>query len=507
MKAFFIEISVPFWIQVAINLKKNYGIEPVYWTGANLMEKKLREVFPNITFHEEGKAKRNIPPIHMEIYSNSKFSDDCASVWHTDAQLLYDMQERPNWSCDMSFQERRKTIYDFLIYWNSLLDSIKPEVVFFNAPPHVTYDYVILCLCRLKNIKTMMFEEIHPLYPYSIRMSDYKIGDSSLAKKYSEILDYGNITFSEKVNSAYSRLKGNYNDAKPPTEIRAHKSLKRRTYKDRINDIFNIIKSFITTTIKGSPRDWFPIGKERRVSFKNSYTSKYRQTNFLLQTYRGKEATEQLYKYYQNKATQAIEGEQYIYFPLAGQPERTSNPQGDIYTYQILAVNRLATSLPPTWKLYIKEHPNHFHPDFRMYQYRNEEFYDACVQFENVRLLTDTFDPFHLIDKAQAIATLAGTTGIEALVRGKPVLSFGTPWYRFCKGVFEIRSQRSLERAINEIVNGFRPTEYEVKSYLTAIEKAGFTGIADQPEPHWGIDEKENIKVLTREIGSFLLFS
>ena len=33
-----------------------------------------------------------------------------------------------------------------------------------------------------------------------------------------------------------------------------------------------------------------------------------------------------------------------------------------------------------------------------------------------------------LIDKCKAVATITGTSGWEALIRGKPVLHFGYPW-------------------------------------------------------------------------------
>jgi len=78
-----------------------------------------------------------------------------------------------------------------------------------------------------------------------------------------------------------------------------------------------------------------------------------------------------------------------------------------------------------------------------------------------------------------AVATLTGTTGWEALMKGKPVLSFGYAWYAGCEGVFSVRDIEACTQAMKLIEQGMQLDNNKVRSFLTAIDQHSFKGFVN----------------------------
>ncbi len=139
-----------------------------------------------------------------------------------------------------------------------------------------------------------------------------------------------------------------------------------------------------------------------------------------------------------------------IVFLLHYQPERTSLPEGRLYSQQWLIIRHLSLCLPQDWTLYIKEHPSTFTGKF-VPTYRDFKFYEDISKLKNVDLVSLDTDTFHLIDNSRCIATITGTVGVQALIRGKPVLAFGRPSYKSAYGAFVINDIHDLQVALDSI--------------------------------------------------------
>lgn len=157
--------------------------------------------------------------------------------------------------------------------------------------------------------------------------------------------------------------------------------------------------------------------------------------------------------------------EKYIILFLHFQPERTSMPEGRMYSNQIHIVNTIHRALPVGWKLYVKEHPATF-TNSMLYdpRYRNLSFYKYISQLPNTILVDLSVDSFNLIDNCQCLATITGTVGGEGLLRAKPVLTFGNAPYRNHKFVFDINSVQDVERAL-EAIRNVRKEEIKFETY------------------------------------------
>ena len=119
----------------------------------------------------------------------------------------------------------------------------------------------------------------------------------------------------------------------------------------------------------------------------------------------------------------------YVVVFLHYQPERTSLPEGGEYVQQWRVVHRLRAMLSKEVKIYVKEHPSTFLGKYD-YRYRNPSFYKDLDSLHGVRLVDIDYSPFDLIDNARYVITLTGTVGVQALCRGKRVLSLGASSYR-----------------------------------------------------------------------------
>ena len=161
----------------------------------------------------------------------------------------------------------------------------------------------------------------------------------------------------------------------------------------------------------------------------------------------------------------------FIYVPLAFQPEQTTCPRGDVFDDQMLMLDILASSLPPGWFLYVKEHASQWYPQsVESHQYRYRGFYERIAKLPGARLIPAGTSTFELISHAVAVATVTGTAGWEALLRRKPVLLFGYIWYMYCAGVFRVSDVSSSRAALQRIAGGFRVEEQEVLNFLGALD-------------------------------------
>ena len=161
----------------------------------------------------------------------------------------------------------------------------------------------------------------------------------------------------------------------------------------------------------------------------------------------------------------------YVYVALHFQPERTTSSLGGVFGDQYLVVDMLARCLPEGWKVYVKEHPSQFYPPFAGERSRHADLYADLLALPNVELVSLSTSTFQLIDHAMAVATVTGTVGWEAVIRGKPTLAFGSPWYRYCEGVFFTPTESALRDALARVASGYRPEFRKVRLFMRALDE------------------------------------
>ena len=196
-----------------------------------------------------------------------------------------------------------------------------------------------------------------------------------------------------------------------------------------------------------------------------------------------------------------VPGERFLLFPLHFQPEATTLVAAPLYDNQLSLIEDMAKSLPIDTKLYVKEHPGSIGR-------RPLQYYARIRRLWNVRLIKPNTDSYALLRNAEAVATITGTMGWEALLLGLPVITFGDVFYNSCRLVVragnmpknEIR--RTISDALGVRRQGETPERNEILiEYLCAVlEGTHEARVSVNPhDRHYTLGE-ENVGALGRLI-------
>lgn len=195
----------------------------------------------------------------------------------------------------------------------------------------------------------------------------------------------------------------------------------------------------------------------------------------------------------------------YIYVPLHYQPERSTSPEGGVFPNQLLMVELLSTCAPEGWSIYVKENPLQFQAVAATGECsRTIDFYDDLAALPNVTIVPISTSSFELIDNSMAVATVTGTAGWEAVLRGKPTLIFGHAWYKGCEGVFYTPTIDMCRSALSKIQAGYKVDNKLVRLFVYALEQVSVRGYVEPAhEKVAGISHEENVAALTDAIHFF----
>lgn len=190
-----------------------------------------------------------------------------------------------------------------------------------------------------------------------------------------------------------------------------------------------------------------------------------------------------LFKSYQAYCKVPDLSQKFVVVFLHYQPERTSMPEGLYYANQWHLINTIHRALPADYHLYVKEHPSTFTNTELLFdpRYRNPELYKNISELNNTTLVDLSVDSFSLIDNAVAVATITGTVGNEALLRGKPVLVFGNATYRDNKYAYIIKNWQDVKQALSDIENikQGEVQNYTINEYLCFVARNSMLGIEE----------------------------
>jgi hypothetical protein len=359
-----------------------------------------------------------------------------------DADILYKLEscevdflrmiERIDYLDEMSFSMRKYAYLDHVKYWNNYLSIEQPQCVVFCNFPHEMYDYVIYSLCKIKGIRTLIFDDFNIL-PDTLFLIE-NIEESCLDLKE-------NFDRREK-NTTLGKLK-NYLD-----EFYLEKHDLTPIVIKKLAKESKIIYKLFDTLVKIS---------QNKIKLRKDSGIRYRPKMFM--------AEYLLLRFYNSISINSPNLDvQYIYMPLHYQPECSSNPMGGKYVDQFLIADLISQNLPDNTHLYIKEHP------LQKKHGRNGELYRRLNETKGITLIGRNFPSIKLINKCIAVATITGTAGWEGFLKGKPVLKFGSSFYQYAPCVFKIYSEQDLVKAIGKITAGLENSKADILAYVKAIE-------------------------------------
>ncbi len=377
-----------------IEIIKRCNLRPVYWIASDLNN---RHLFPEETIlHSAADAIKGIPPEKLDIgkigYLDDLFYRENLELVDVVTKMFYIRRDYFSHRLFTTFNHTRRFLYKQVPFWKHVLDSLNIELVLLEDIPHYPHDYIIYHLAKLKQIKVVFFHTVgEPTRLFICESMDNLTPNEPVY----------NLTRTEKIE--------------PITRTPLYNVKRKRTWSQSLASKRQRLKKLFTTD------------KAESLAFlkKRCINDLFRLKNKIL---------ELRYKYEYNKyIVHEIPSGNYIYFALSVQPEVTSYPPGKNFEDQIYAVEYLSELLPNDVLVLVKEHP-----DQRPNCGRHIKYYRDLVAIDKVKLIDMKFSSFDLIKKCKAVATIAGQAGWEALTNGKPVITFGVPWYQNCPYVYHI---------------------------------------------------------------------
>lgn len=487
----------PKYLVNAAYLLQAGGIGIAYWVGSKkyFIEAMQSGDFPQTDFHHNIDAMHADPAsgVEMSLFppANEKL---LAALSPYEAQVLAMMTELDH--SHVSFEQRRRLYYEYVRYWDGVLEHYKPDALFFNDIPHLAYAFVLYQLAKLHGIKTVMHTPLRGIADRLIFFDDF--------------LHYGNLVNAYRdAKRKAIELKDLGDNFRLAYEMQHDKNADSRPIwqkTSRIPEIEYSLKSFpgIKRIMRNIIRGTFLKTAHAYIAM---LFSRYEVESLepiirsgfgmRLDFYKWKKIRDSFKREYKALETFPDFSKKYVYIPLHNQPERSTSAMGGYFTDQIHLVETVAHALPEDWVIYVKENSLQWKMP-RTHLGRYSGYYHNLVKIPNVFLVPAETSSFDLIDNSQAVATITSTAGWEAILRGKPALVFGAVWFMHCDDAFRVKNSHECREAFLKIKNGYIRDAKEVFRFLYALERVSVRGhyrrnVNKQEE----ISDEENARFVT----------
>ncbi len=134
------------------------------------------------------------------------------------------------------------------------------------------------------------------------------------------------------------------------------------------------------------------------------------------------------------------------------------------FTNQIALVEMISRVLPYNYVLYVREHP-HWPNRFPA------SYIKQVKKLTNVRLISPKISIHDILKGTSGVLTYNATTGIEALIYGKPVLSFASNiYYKHHSGVDNCNDLFELGKKLSQLINR-KVNNEETIHYIYKLKK------------------------------------
>lgn len=170
-----------------------------------------------------------------------------------------------------------------------------------------------------------------------------------------------------------------------------------------------------------------------------------------------KECIKSIRKHIEEKITDDISNEKYIYFPMHVQGDAQLVVRAPQYLNQVALIEYIAKCIPINYKLYVKAHPNAIGA-------MSIKDILKLKKLSNVKILKPSINGHDIIKNSSAIIVINSSSGLEALFYYKPVITLVDVFYDYSNLTTKVRDLSKLPTAIKEALS--KKIDYEFSVYL-----------------------------------------
>ena len=449
---------------VATRLQEDYGFFPVIWMGDEAHDDFAKETFPACDLfpwdsllddEDDHQMSEQTFAVLCEYWKSEDFASQREGLIEEFDRYLSPSRIR-NLHRESALRKLQSQIMD------SLLDR-KPEFFLASETPHNHVFLSAFYLCKWLEIPTLFFQPTAVACPALIPRSDvdqiFTFPASASFRRHSTTERMIRETFSstiEDLSSGRSTLGQRDQRVSVEEEATRHVSPARRLYRW----IKSGVRAFRTN---------FQLGND-------SYSRAQKGLNQLLEYHH-----ETLQNAHDSlPASPSVQD--FALFAMHFQPERTTVPEGGKRSFQFDIFARAREFLPNRVPLVIKEHETQISGIIRPGHHgRGSGLYGLVAGLPNTEMLSARSNTNELLSHCSLVFTLTGSIGIEAALRGIPVIYFGNPWWAGAPGTYsfwelgEGYSEEKIKPSNEESVRNYL---YEV-IYERSIVGLGTPGLEE----------------------------
>lgn len=158
-----------------------------------------------------------------------------------------------------------------------------------------------------------------------------------------------------------------------------------------------------------------------------------------------------------------------LFFPLHVTPEASTDLWAPHYNNMLQTAQGIVEHLPAGWTLVMKEHP------WSVFIQRNPAELSALKSLKRSVLVSPHAPNDELLKECLAPVVINSTLGIEAMMKGYPVITLGRPFYDLSGNTIPCPSFERLPEAI-ERARSFRPDPRKNIEFIAAYHTATTPG-------------------------------
>ena len=326
-------------------------------------------------------------------------------------------------------------------FFEMILDEVNPDYLsIFLTTTH--YQELLRRICKARGIKILM-------------LGPSRFGNRSTISQEGALLDddYSSMPNDFKETKTFNGLR---NYIKKYDATKEGKQYTKKAFEEKKQARYqSLAKFFFTIHPENYKKLYYNFGRTRTKVLLNKIM------NFIRKKYR---------YYFINKTFQKSIDETipFIYFPLQMEPERIILMNAPYYTDQVAVITNIAKSLPVGITLLVKEHPV-----MKVVSWREISFYKRLMHLSNVRLIHPSYSNEDIIKKSLMVISIAGTTGLEGIFYGKPVITFTKQIYSSIPSVHEVKKMDDLPSIIRSQLQN-TPNTIDLQNFIHYIEKNTF---------------------------------
>lgn len=165
-------------------------------------------------------------------------------------------------------------------------------------------------------------------------------------------------------------------------------------------------------------------------------------------------------RFFRRLGEDALRNMRYLYVALHKDPEQALNYQAPFWTNQLNTVALLSGALPAGYRLVVREHRSNTGR-------RPTRFYEQVARMPGVILIDGFDDQFKYIANADLVVTDNGSTGWEALMLGRRVITLADTFYDGARLARRVHETEGLAAAIIDVLA--RPAVSDPASHDRAL--------------------------------------